>query len=687
MYIIDHKYPARILFLRVFAFAMGLLSAQSLLAATYYVDPAGKDTNDGTTPAAAWKSLAKIAQTTFKAGDKLLLKANGVWSGQLSPRGSGSSEASIAISSYGDGAKPIINGGGLAEGAIKLLNQEYWEISDLEVTNHAQSTGQYVGIKIRNNTGGELRHIVVRNCVVHSVNGYASGFYGANAGIAVVADMNNSTWREVLIENNEVYNVDRVGIFVGPTWQVGGSPDWMKEPKSKNITIQNNTIWNLGGDGILNFVTEHVLIQHNLVYETGLRSYSEAVGPKNPTGYSNAASAAIWNVISDYTVMQFNEVYRCMAGLDGEAFDVDMGTNHTIIQYNYSHDNLGGFLLLCESGSAEVDINDVKVRFNISQADGLTKGPLHVGQYGFPPGPDKTHINNNTIYVPASAQNGVKMWRPYGMKTIVGEAYIYNNIFYILGNVTYPGFENAKFDYNVFYGRHPEGEPDDPHKLTADPLLVRPGSATFGLDSVDGYKLQAGSPALASGTNTGGEFLGTRDYWNNPVSPTANPNRGAYNGPGETPVAPNWALDSKVTASSSREDNFWSKTRLVDGQRLSFVNSNGFSSTFGNTSGQPEWIEIDMGAQRQVSSVTLYPTTLHARIGQGFPKAFEIQTWDGNGWKTQITRANFANPGASPQTFTFKQAATTGKIRIHCTQLDRPGSNYMLQLAEIEITP
>ncbi|MBI5382968.1 MAG: right-handed parallel beta-helix repeat-containing protein [Opitutae bacterium] len=664
-----------------------LLGCVPGFAVSYYVDPAGNDSRAGTSPEQAWKTLAKVSRTTFAPGDRILFKAGGVWSGQLRPRGSGREGACIALDCYGTGARPVIHGGGIQGGAIALLNQEYWEIRNFEVTNRGATQDQYVGVKVQNSTGGPLRHLRISYCTVHDINGYASGFYGTNAGIAVVADMNNSTWHDVVIENNEVYDLSRVGIFVGPSWQVGGSPDWMKEPRSQNIVIQNNAIWNLGGDGIINFVTSHVLIQHNVVYDTGLHSHREATGPKNPTSYLNAASAAIWNVISDDTIMQFNEVYRCMAGLDGEAFDIDMGTDRTVVQYNYSHNNLGGFLLICESGSPLVDINDVKVRYNISQTDGLTKGPFHIGQYGFPPGPDKAEIHNNTVYVPAYANKEVKMWRPYGVKTIVGDAYIYNNIFYVLGKVTYPGFTGAKFDHNVFYGHHPENEPEDAHKLTSDPLLVRPGSGVYGLDSVDGYKLQAGSPALGSGVHAGRGGLGARDYWGNPVSATEPPNRGAYSGPGIAGVPPNWAFNCAVTASSASEVGGWSMARVVDGQKISFLESFGFSSAQGQGTDHTEWIALDFGAPRAVAKVILYPCTLLSAAGRGFPKHFEIQIFKDGAWVTRVTRKDPPNPGAQPQVFTWGATDVTSQVRIFCPGLDRVGSDYILQLAEIEITP
>ena len=80
-------------------------------ARTYYFDSAaGKDSNTGTAPASAWKTLAKVNATTFLPGDRILLKSGSVWQGQLWPKGSGAEGRPIIIDMYGGGVKTIGNG-------------------------------------------------------------------------------------------------------------------------------------------------------------------------------------------------------------------------------------------------------------------------------------------------------------------------------------------------------------------------------------------------------------------------------------------------------------------------------------------------------------------------------------------------------------------------------------------------
>ncbi|MEQ4719589.1 hypothetical protein [Nonomuraea sp. B19D2] len=76
---------------------------------TYYVDAAGgDDAASGLDEAHAWKSLGKLNETTFRPGDRILLRAGQRWTGQLWPKGSGESGAPITIDRYGESGKPRI---------------------------------------------------------------------------------------------------------------------------------------------------------------------------------------------------------------------------------------------------------------------------------------------------------------------------------------------------------------------------------------------------------------------------------------------------------------------------------------------------------------------------------------------------------------------------------------------------
>ena len=97
------------------------------IASVCYLDFAsGSDNNVGTAQATPWQTLAKVNATTFQPGDRILLKAGSKWSG--------AEGAPVTVTSYGEGAKPVIDGA-TAEAAISLEDQQHWATEKLELRN------------------------------------------------------------------------------------------------------------------------------------------------------------------------------------------------------------------------------------------------------------------------------------------------------------------------------------------------------------------------------------------------------------------------------------------------------------------------------------------------------------------------------------------------------------------------
>lgn len=213
----------------------------------------------------------------------------------------------------------------------------------------------------------------------------------------------------------------------------------------------------------------------------------------------------IWVINSEDALLQFNEGYLTRGDLDGQPFDCDGLCRNTTYQYNYSHDNEGGFMLICNWANRLKDFNtDGVIRYNISQNDRSKIFHYSGINTGF-------QIYNNTIYV--GEGNNAVFSREDGVR---GSSITYtNNIFYNEGNnFEYKSSKTAcTFNNNLYYGNHPSSEPKDPNKLLADPKLVAPGTGGIGLGNVGGYKLLEGSPCIDAGvtiSNNGG-----RDYFGN----------------------------------------------------------------------------------------------------------------------------------------------------------------------------
>jgi hypothetical protein len=494
------------------------VSSPQRSSATYYVDGAtGNDSNTGTNPGGPWKSLQKVDTTTFQPGDRILLKSGSIWHGQLWPKGSGVDGRPIVLGAYGGGVKPQINADGLAEDAVLLKNQEYWEIENLEITNTGPARSVRRGVHVMLEDFGDAHHIYIRSLTIHDVNG--SDAEKANGGINYTSagDAKPSRFVDLRIENNEIYHVDRSGMF-------GWSDRWQRSKwyPSLGVVVRGNILSDIGGDGIVVVATDGALVEHNVVSHANQRS----------EGYN----VAIWPWSADNTVIQYNEAYETKGQRDGEGFDSDWNSRNTIIQYNYSHDNDGGFLLICNEGGHSPQENagntGTVVRYNISQND-RTRGINIAGPV------ESSLVYNNTIYVGPDHNVDLVLhsdWHGWASDTA-----FYNNVFYVDGaaQFSYAISRNPDgayitalgsgqstdnvFDSNVYFGEIQTAK--DTHALTSNPKFVAKGQGTIGRDTLSGYRLQEGSPAIGSAMRI--ENSGGHDFWGTPVPSCGRRDRGA----------------------------------------------------------------------------------------------------------------------------------------------------------------
>ncbi len=283
-------------------------------ATTYYVDcSAGSDGATGTSPAAAWRTLGKVAATTFSAGDSILLKRGTRCTGQLWPKGSGEAERPIRVGAYGRGALPVVDAGS-ADAAIKLIDQQHWAVETLETTG-----GDPYGVFV-SGTRGELRGFVLKNLVVHGVGGEARSKV---SGLVVFTASEGARMSDVLIDGITAYNTSQwAGIIVN-----GAS----RENRVRNVTIRNSIVHDVYGDGIILFSVEDGLIERSAAWLTGL----------NPDAHIGTPNA-IWTwTCRRCTVRQTEGFFTDSPGVDGGVYDIDWGNDDNIVEDNYGHDAMG----------------------------------------------------------------------------------------------------------------------------------------------------------------------------------------------------------------------------------------------------------------------------------------------------------------------------------------------------------
>ena len=511
-------------------------------ATTYYVDcNGGNDGNAGTSPTAAWKTLTPVNAKTFAAGDSLLLITGCTWTGTLHPGGSGANGNTITINKYGTASSlPHIEGGGATE-AVFLSGQQYWDINNLEVSNQASTSGTRRGVRVV--ATGVSHHIHLVGLNVHNI----SGQLGADAtskntgGIGFESTGGSgASFDDILIENCTIAHADDMAIYLSADSNAAPrSANWA-QAKWNNVVIQGNQISDIGKNAMAIRSADTAIIQNNVINGSSTRLHGNAI---YTIGTLNAT-------------MQFNEIYNTAltgySGLEDCAFDPDNDSVGTLIQYNYSHNNAGGLANPNQIPGAGNYSDGTIIRYNISQDD------VHqIVQ--FSGAATNTQIYNNTLFIGSGLSPiifGAHLWG--GTGGWANNTTYSNNIIYNAGSGTYSlgGSTNNTFDANLFFGSHPSSEPSDPKKITANPMLQNAGSGGTGMNTLDGYMLLSGSPAIASGvviSNNGGrDFFGT-------ALPSGAPDRGAAQSTASSCGAPSAPANLAATATSSSQINLaWS---------------------------------------------------------------------------------------------------------------------------------
>ncbi|MEI7807208.1 MAG: right-handed parallel beta-helix repeat-containing protein [Verrucomicrobiota bacterium] len=504
-----------------------MISAARLEGAVYYVDSVtGDDSRSGTNENSAWKSLAKANQVTLAPGDKLLFKAGSRYSGQLRPKSSGSKDAPVIIDMYGTGQKPRIDGEGKCLETVLLQNVEYLQFRNIEITNTgAERANGRAGVRVKLSNFGTAHQIRLANLYVHDVNGKVDNGKGAGIDFVIADGAQKSRYDGLTIEDCHLVRTDFYGIH-------GASPYTRFEDRylSPHVVIRGNLLEDIGGSGIVPIGCDGCRVEHNIL--KGARTRTQ--------GY--AAGIYPWGC--DNTIVQFNEVSGVIGTKDAMAFDSDYYCRNSLFQYNYSHDNGGGFFLACSAGDDTSLEEAIKTntgtvcRYNISQNDGThSDDPWGGGMIIKLAGTIRnTRIYNNVIYVPKG--KNVKLIGNLSLHVgFPDRTWFCNNIFYVDGRVDYslnqPGDKSSNnvFLNNVFYGNH-AWLPPDPQAIRSDPMLIKPGSGKDGINSLDGYKLRPGSPCIGAGTDFDVDpniyINGGRDFWGNRLPADTKPNIGAY---------------------------------------------------------------------------------------------------------------------------------------------------------------
>lgn len=437
----------------------------------YYFSAEGNDANDGLSESSPKQTVAAANAVVDALAEnytptKLLFERGSVFTdGTLELTGyAAAEEKPLIVDAYGEGDRPAIRLDGAAH--VIYVTASNTRVFNMEVSN---KTGQ-VGIHVVAEAAGAMENIVISGCYIHDVNYNWTGEGDSEdaeldiSGVraicpderfvyeygGIIFNTQSSTrvgpswYQDVWIENNTIRRVARSGMFITTQWARRPGMDWGVNKYSSDeagyypsyrVVIKNNTVSHTGGDGIVLLASRDSFIEGNTSYHA------------NWLGRSGFYNAGIWPHSCVNLVMQYNEAAYCHldngAG-DGQGFDIDIGCSEIYFQYNYSHHNAGGGILLCNSGTdnfvfydeegnaerterAVAPWHDVYIRNNVFADNGRqgSSSAFVISSYIY-----NLFIDNNTVVMPEGllAQDVLNI-SDYSGFGIGEKFYFRNNIF------------------------------------------------------------------------------------------------------------------------------------------------------------------------------------------------------------------------------------------------------------------
>lgn len=517
-------------------------------AATRYIDCSASTNGSGTSTSSPWNSLASANSTTFSPGDSLLLKrgTGATCSGSLTPGGSGNSTSRISIGAYGTGSRPVIDGGSNTA-ALKLLDQQYWNISDLELKG-----GDPYGLFISGNTASTTLHgFSITNVDVHDVNGdvtqtvNGSRIGSMGGGIVVAPAGNNEIVDNVVVDGATVENTHQwAGIRIGNS-SYSAPFNGTSQALSTNATIQNSVVHDVWGSGITIFETDGGLMQSNVAYHVGLE-------PSSVWVLDDTTPNGIWGWYCHNCLTQYNESYDVQTPwLDGGEFDIDTYSASQTVQYNYGHDSVGYCVGVL--GTNFVATTNSVVRYNICSNNGkydLTNSTYPFGSPGVVGVTAYNTYGDFYLFTWASGTldgvqiyNNTSYWNPLDNQPALfnnasfsgtGANFFKNNIVYATSadlmntaNSSLSSDSNLWFTSNAspswifnntsytYFAGYVSGSGQDVHGMYADPILNSPTYHSTGRPTTQ-FTVQNSSPAIDRGATVSG--APSTDFFGNTVA-------------------------------------------------------------------------------------------------------------------------------------------------------------------------
>ena len=356
------------------------------------------------------------------------------------PTGSGTPQAPIVVSSYGSGDPArLVGDGGLA--TILLADLSFWTLRNIQVTNDGHEEAKRSGILVEATQSGEVvKGITIEHVHVYNVRGLTGEDNSAKdtGGIGIFAPALDRPARfdGIMVKASTIEHVDNVGLWLNSYPLLNPEDPRWTAARNEHIVIAGNRISDTGRNAIIVRQAVYPIIEGNTVTHASARHHGNAIFTRSTRD----------------AVIRGNEVSFTGTEPSGEnaAFDADIGSLRTVIEYNWSHDNQGGLFSLCNNPYDETNVTDgTIVRFNVSENDGIRA-------FGFSGAVTHSLIYNNTVFIGPGHKEAIVEMRPFSESRprFADGAVFFNNLLIVAGKAFYDLAEaqNLSFDSNCIIG-------------------------------------------------------------------------------------------------------------------------------------------------------------------------------------------------------------------------------------------
>ena len=430
--------------------------AATARATVFYDDSvAGSDANNGTTTALAWKTVAKVNGRNFSPGDQILFRRERTWNESLAVNSSGDISAPITYGNFGTGALPILDGQNSRHPILTVSN-----VANIVVDGLATSNSPDIMLAVSQSTNVSILNCALRNSFLTAIE-----ISGGNVGLTVRGN-SYTTDPGFVMANNFLQNLaplDSVTV-------------------ADNVVDLTQAARTYDPAGILLFDVRNAQVSGNII-----RGGTQGIGIK-----ANTRSMTGVSVFE-------NQVYDVEPYNGGDAESIELtGTNGFFATASVYRNFVKG------NGNTQGGINGFGAK-NCVIYQNIVIGPFDASVFNTAAFFYSSESSNNLFY------NNVVYNTPDGFSArsnSSGNVYKNNIVVSASAHGLYlSGATVGAEDYNIFYNSGPNvGFTGGAHDLTSNPGFL---SAT---PSVPGdVRLQAGSPAINSGTNLGAAYMMTLD--------------------------------------------------------------------------------------------------------------------------------------------------------------------------------